>query len=385
MNLENLNLSVRTTNLLFRKGLKTAEDLMHVLDTPAKREELKDYLGERGYQEVMDEMPVEDGFSDWDVTDLPDLPDLPEQEISVLSADYTKALKLNQHIKAHAQIAQESLYEVCKGLKEMRDNKLYKELGYQNFEEYCEKEVGLKRHMAYKYAEIAEIENVESIQHLGVTKLSLLAKLDEPQREEIQQKVDIETVTVKDLRTQLSAMKQKNSDQRDQYEKQLQEQRKNFELDERRLIQDMSEARRKEKELSQQIFQLQQQISELENKPTEYMQSTAELEEIARLKETVGSLLEEKQTLQEENALLCDEITGKEQVISELSEQLEDDGWRNSEAEFKARLKVLESAFSSLTALIVGKQNQHVDMSLKIGAVQRISQKYFDLMKEDAE
>ena len=299
MNLENLNLSVRTTNLLFRKGLKTAEDLMHVLDTPAKREELKDYLGERGYQEVMDEMPVEDGFSDWDVTDLPDLPDLPEQEISVLSADYTKALKLNQHIKAHAQIAQESLYEVCKGLKEMRDNKLYKELGYQNFEEYCEKEVGLKRHMAYKYAEIAEIENVESIQHLGVTKLSLLAKLDEPQREEIQQKVDIETVTVKDLRTQLSAMKQKNSDQRDQYEKQLQEQRKNFELDERRLIQDMSEARRKEKELSQQIFQLQQQISELENKPTEYMQSTAELEEIARLKETVVSLLEEKQTLQE--------------------------------------------------------------------------------------
>ena len=72
-------------------------------------------------------------------------------------------------------------------------------------------------------------------------------------------------------------------------------------------------------------------------------------------------------------------------MISELSEQLEDDGWRNSEAEFKARLKVLESAFSSLTALIVGKQNQHVDMSLKIGAVQRISQKYFDLMKEDAE
>ena len=128
----------------------------------------------------------------------------------IMSAEYTKAVKLNQHIKAHAQIAQESLYEVCKGLKEMRDDKLYKELNYQNFEEYCEKEVGIKRHMAYKYANIAEIENVELIQHFGVTKLSLLAKLDEPQREEIQQKVDINAVSVKEFKARIKELQAQN-------------------------------------------------------------------------------------------------------------------------------------------------------------------------------
>lgn len=91
------------------------------------------------------------------------------------------------------------LSEVCKGLKEMRDNKLYKELKYQNFEEYCEKEVGIKWRQAYNYISIAENfsqDSLQSIAKIGTTKLALLAKLDEPQREEIQQKVDIDSVSV---------------------------------------------------------------------------------------------------------------------------------------------------------------------------------------------
>ncbi|MDE5833961.1 MAG: hypothetical protein K2H26_00410, partial [Ruminococcus sp.] len=111
-------------------------------------------------------------------------------DTTVLSADYNKAVKLNQHIKVHAEMAQASLYEMCKGLKEMRDGKLYKELGYKNFEEYCEKEVGLKRRQAYNFLAIVDglSENfVQSIAQIGTTKLALLAKLDEPQRDEIVQ------------------------------------------------------------------------------------------------------------------------------------------------------------------------------------------------------
>lgn len=51
----------------------------------------------------------------------------------VLSEDYNKAVSLTRRICANAQAAQDSLFEVCKGLKEMHDSKLYKELGYQNF------------------------------------------------------------------------------------------------------------------------------------------------------------------------------------------------------------------------------------------------------------
>ena len=132
-------------------------------------------------------------------------------EAQVMSADYTKAVTLTKKIKANAAAAQESLWEVCKGLKEMHDGKLYKELGYQNFEEYTENEVGLSRFMAYKYISIGDIENVESIQQIGVTKLALLAKLDEPQREEIQQNVDVESVTVKELKKQIAEIQNSNA------------------------------------------------------------------------------------------------------------------------------------------------------------------------------
>ena len=131
---------------------------------------------------------------------------LAEQKQEVLSADYTKAVSLTRRIKANALAAQESLWEVCKDLKEIHDSKLYKELGYSSFEKYTEEEVGIKRHQAQKYIAIADMENGDSNHHLGVTKLALLARLDEPQREQIQQNVDVESVSVKELKYKIAEL-----------------------------------------------------------------------------------------------------------------------------------------------------------------------------------
>ena len=128
------------------------------------------------------------------------------RQTEVLSADYTKAVSLTRRIKANALAAQESLWELCKGLKEMHDSKLYKELGYSSFEKYTEDEVGIKRHQAQKYIAIADMENGDSNHHLGVTKLALLARLDEPQREQIQQNVDVESVSVKELKYKIAEL-----------------------------------------------------------------------------------------------------------------------------------------------------------------------------------
>lgn len=124
-----------------------------------------------------------------------------------LTAEYAKAVDLDRKIKVSAQLAQQNLYEVCKGLKEMHDNKLFKELGYSSFENYCEEEVGIKRHQAQKYLAVANIENGDTYHHLGVSKLSLLAKLDEPQREEIQQNTDLETTSVRELKARIAELK----------------------------------------------------------------------------------------------------------------------------------------------------------------------------------
>ncbi|MBQ5824813.1 MAG: hypothetical protein IIW48_08405 [Clostridia bacterium] len=94
----------------------------------------------------------------------------------------------------------------------MRDDKLYKELGYQNFEEYCEQEVGMKRRNAYNYISIIEkTENVQSIAHFGMTKLSLLASLSEPEQEEIQDRVGLEDISVRKLKEEIARLKKEKS------------------------------------------------------------------------------------------------------------------------------------------------------------------------------
>lgn len=182
-----------------------------------------------------------------------------------LTAEYAKAADLDRKIKVSAQLAQQSLYDMCMGLKEMRDGKLYKELGYSTFEDYTENEVGLSRFMAYKYAAIADMKNVESIQQIGVTKLSLLAKLDEPQREEIQQVTDLESTSVKELKARIAELKaiaDKSQGTISQLESEL-ESKKNS------------------------ITALEEQVEELESRPVEVAVAETDSHEIENLKDAM--------------------------------------------------------------------------------------------------
>ena len=97
-----------------------------------------------------------------------------------ISKSYSKALELHNKILVSAQLAQNSLWDMCAGLKEMRDGKLYKELGYQNFEDYCGTEFNMSRRNAYRYISVIENcpkENVTSGSHFGIKKLYLLSTL----------------------------------------------------------------------------------------------------------------------------------------------------------------------------------------------------------------
>lgn len=51
---------------------------------------------------------------------IPGLHTPPADTEKAVTDDYVKAVNLNYHIKAAAQVAQQSLYEMCKGFKEMR-------------------------------------------------------------------------------------------------------------------------------------------------------------------------------------------------------------------------------------------------------------------------
>jgi hypothetical protein len=124
----------------------------------------------------------------------------------IVSEAYTRAVSLTRSIIASAMAAQQSLYEVCKGLKEVRDNELFKELGYQNFENYCENEVKITYRQAKKYVAIAAGFEGSQLPSIGTEKLYLLAKLDEPTRQEITEAVDVEHTTVRELKAQITAL-----------------------------------------------------------------------------------------------------------------------------------------------------------------------------------
>lgn len=109
--------------------------------------------------------------------------------------------------------AQQSLYDMCMGFKEMRDSKLYKELGYQNFDDYCEQETGFTRMNVYRYISIAEKlprDFVTSMLQIGMTKLTLLTTIPEETRTEIIENTDLENTSVRELKAKLAELQKKN-------------------------------------------------------------------------------------------------------------------------------------------------------------------------------
>lgn len=132
-----------------------------------------------------------------------------------MTDDAKYAYTVHAQIVLGAKMVEDGLYQMAKGFKIMRDEKLYKELGYDTFEKYCEVETGMNRRNVYKYITIAEKipeDFVSSKAQIGKEKLLLLAALDEEQRGEIAENTDLENVTVKELKRQIDELTGKNKE-----------------------------------------------------------------------------------------------------------------------------------------------------------------------------
>ena len=181
----------------------------------------------------------------------------PADTASAVTSKYTEAYNLNVRICINAQMAQQNLYEMCKGLKEMRDSKLYKELGYSTFEDYCEQETGFKRSQVYNYISIVEKlpeDFVQSIGQIGMTKALILTKLSEDERTEIAEKNDLETTSVRELERQI---------------KEIQAEKDKAVADKSAAEAKASASTQRAESLSQQITSLEAEIKELESRPIE--------------------------------------------------------------------------------------------------------------------
>lgn len=191
-----------------------------------------------------------------------------------LSAEYIKAAELDRRIKTSAQLAQQSLYDMCMGFKEMRDSRLYKELGYSDFGEYCEQETGFSRMNVYNYIRVAEKlpqDFVNSSLQIGVKKLTLLAKLSDEERTELAENIDLESTTVKELKAKIDILQ----NERDRaMESNAEASHQVFMADKKVL------------EMKNRVTQLEAEIKELESRPIEVAVET-DSKEVANLKDAM--------------------------------------------------------------------------------------------------
>lgn len=288
-----------------------------------------------------------------------------------LSAEYIKAAELDRRIKTSAQLAQQSLYDMCMGFKEMRDSRLYKQLGYSDFGEYCEQEIGFKRSNVYNY--IAVVENlprefVQTSGQIGASKLLLLTKLSDEERTELAENIDLESTTVKELKAKIDILQ----NERDRaMESNAEASHQVFMADKKVL------------EMKNKVTQLEAEIKELESRPIEVAVET-DSKEVANLKDAMrrvdldwsekyskleeDSLKDRRELLQKAERAEKD----KQDKLSQLREELD-----RTKAEYEKKLagKVdtapvqddkaifkayLSTAVDSVTRL-VGFVNEHND------------------------
>ena len=197
-----------------------------------------------------------------------------------LSASYSKALDLHNKILVSAQLAQNNLWDMCAGLKEMRDGKLYKELGYQNFEDYCQTEFNMTARNARNYISIIENisdENRKTFSAFSSSKLYLLSTLSEAEQAEITAENDVENMTVKQLEAEIRELKTRN--------KELEDAEWELEQAQREIKNLQTESRAQRTTIDEQA----DYIREMEARPIEVAVSEPS-DDVRRLKETIRSM-----------------------------------------------------------------------------------------------
>ena len=266
--IEVLDLDVRTYNALKRAGINTIADIEN------QAEKLEKTIPSR-YKAVMDRLSeykeIHANVS-WVENNTPSaLPSPAQTEAAVPTGKYAEAVQLNAQIMTSARAAQQNLYDMAMGFKKMRDDKLYKELGYDNFSDYCEGETGMHRNNVYNYISIVEhlpADFVMSTLQIGKEKLYLLSTIDEEHRTEIIENTDLESTTVKELREQIEQLKQseaKTKSQLDAAEEQnavLSAEKEQFHRASKANLEKLNEERERNSELEQ-------QIRELESRPVD--------------------------------------------------------------------------------------------------------------------
>ena len=256
-----------------------------------------------------------------------------------------KAYELNSRILACANAAYSSLMESAKLLKEMRDTKLYLEMGYESFEDYTVAELGIHERQAYTYIkpyeELGE-RFLQSNANLGITKLALIAQLPSIDREEFTENNDLAGMTVEQVKQLV-----KENDAKGEQLNILQDERNEA-------LEDADKAEKR-------IAELEKELEEERNKPVPVAVAEPDPAEIQKIKDKAAEsakkaadkkLRAAKKELEEKHKKEIAEAAEKakadcDKAVAEYKQRLADIDGEKAEALERARQLEKQLAVSS--------------------------------------
>lgn len=184
------------TKMIFAEESKASEWLESCCSAPEKCYHYRKAKEEEG-------QPVEQQTFTTEITEKTDTMPTERQN---------RAAQLTQRILANGSIAANSMIEMGRDLKTVRDERLFTELGFGSFEEYCEKKVGIGKRHGYNFIQVYEKfgeEKLQQLQGLGITKLLEIAKLDDEDAEDLMRNNDVSGLSTRELSAEVEKYKNK--------------------------------------------------------------------------------------------------------------------------------------------------------------------------------
>lgn len=242
-----------------------------------------------------------------------------DEKTTMLSVEQREFVETHKQIVSYGNLAGRYFVELARKLKIMRDGKLFKAAGFEDFGAYVEEAVGIKMRQAYNYIKVAEKytdKYLEENAELGITKLTLLAQVTEAEREEIEEKLDLGGSTARDVE---EAVKEAIRE-RDEKQKQLdifaeENESLKAELAGREIGQDSLQKAYEDKKAE--LAEVRKQADDLKAKKSDLEKKLKEAKEASKEVKTIPD--EESKKIAEEQKARADEL---EQKFRETNAQL---------------------------------------------------------------
>lgn len=248
-----------------------------------------------------------------------------------------EAIRIDNEIQMWANNLGTAVYNIGRCMTQMKERKLYEELGYSTFEDYCEQKYQLKRSQAAKYLSVYQNLDEKYIldnQGAGIQKLYMISQISEEDRENIEGTP--EELSVTELKAQIEQMKKEREG----------EQLLLFEMEEK-----SQKVKTETEKLHDAIRRLEDKIKDAE------IEHRNELSDAVRKNEKLEKKIKELESKPQDVAVVEpteEEIMQKaEELAAERSEEIiraERQDWTSQIEELKEQLKAKEQETENIKA-----------------------------------